>query len=191
MTGPPLLRAGSGSRPHVACLPGTREFTRAKGEIHPMSAKFFESLEKRQLMSATLRNGVLTIEGTELADVIAVSQDATRVRVNENGVASAFAASQVRSVVVNAKGGNDQILGRTNLKKPLTLRGGEDNDTLVGGAAADTFEGGAGTDLADYSIRKDNLKITLDDAANDGAASESDNVKSDVENVRAGSGNDS
>ena len=105
-----------------------------------MSRSFFEPLETRQMLSATLKNGVLTVEGTELADVIAISQDKTNVRVNENGKATAFKASSVKSVVVNGRGGDDQLLGRTNLQKPMTLRGGAGNDILVGGAKGDVFE---------------------------------------------------
>lgn len=156
-----------------------------------MSASFFESLETRQLMSASLVNGILTVTGTNLADILAVSQDATRVRVNDNGAVRTFALASVKSVVVDGLAGNDQLLGRSNLQKPLTLRGGEGNDTLTGGAKADTFEGGNGTDTADYSIRSVNLNISLDNIANDGAAGEGDNVKSDVENIKSGSGSDS
>jgi Ca2+-binding RTX toxin-like protein len=114
---------------------------------------FFEPLEKRQMMSATLKNGVLTVEGTEMPDVIAVSQDAKYVRVNENGKVTPFAVGSVKSVVINARGGNDQLLGRTNLTKPMTLRGGAGDDTLVGGARGDVFEGGTGQDRAATSSR--------------------------------------
>lgn len=155
-----------------------------------MSARFFEPLETRKLMSASLVNGVLTVSGSNLNDVIAVSQDATRVRVNENGVVSAFALSSVNSVVVDGLGGNDQLLGRTNLQKPMTLRGGEGNDTLVGGAKGDLIEGGAGHDRVDYSHRSQNMNISLDDVANDGAANEKDNVRSDIELIQTGRGND-
>jgi Ca2+-binding RTX toxin-like protein len=161
-----------------------------------MSRSFFEPLETRQLMSASLKNGVLAIEGNDLANVIAVSQDSTNVRVNEDGKVTAFRATSVKSIVVNGGGGNDQLLGRTNLKKPMTLRGGAGNDTLVGGAMGDVFEGGPGEDRADYSHRNQNMNISLDDLANDGATNdagavvEKDNVKSDVEVIRTGNGND-
>ena len=161
-----------------------------------MSRSFFEPLEKRQLMSATLKNGVLTIEGNDLPNVIAVSQDSTSVRVNEDGKVTAFKATSVKGIVVNGGGGNDQLLGRTNLKKPMTLRGGAGNDTLVGGAKGDVFEGGPGQDRADYSHRNQNMNISLDDVANDGATNdagavvEKDNVRSDVEVIRTGNGND-
>jgi hemolysin type calcium-binding protein len=65
------------------------------------------------------------------------------------------------------------------------------NDVLDGGPGADTLEGGGGGyDRADYSMRSAPLTITLDGVANDGEAGEGDNVEPDVEDVRAGSGDD-
>jgi len=71
---------------------------------------------------------------------------------------------------------------------------------------ADVYDGGAGVDLADYSDRTKALTITLDDVANDGQfflvplaplspltknVLEGDNVKSSIENVTTGTGDDS
>lgn len=54
------------------------------------------------------------------------------------------------------------------------------------------ISGGSGVDLVDYSKSTANLRITLDDQQNDGDddVGGQDNVKSDVENVIAGRGND-
>jgi Ca2+-binding RTX toxin-like protein len=101
-----------------------------------------------------------------------------------------FTLGSVNSIIVNGLGGNDQLLGRTNLQKPLSLRGGEGNDTLVGGARGDIFQGGNGYDRADYSHRSNNLNISLDDLTNDGALNEKDNVKSDIELIMTGRGSD-
>jgi Ca2+-binding RTX toxin-like protein len=155
-----------------------------------MSARFFESLESRKLMTASLVDGVLRVTGTNLNDVIAVSQDATRVRVTENGTAKNFALSSVRSINVHGLGGNDQLIGRSTLQRPIALRGGEGNDTLIGGRGADILEGGAGFDTADYAGRGHNMFISLDALANDGAANEKDNVKPDIERIFGGPGND-
>jgi Ca2+-binding RTX toxin-like protein len=161
-----------------------------------MPRSFFEPLENRQMMSATLKNGVLTIEGTDLGNVIAVSQDRSNVRVNEDGKVTTFAVGSVKSVVVNVRGGNDQLIGRTNLTKPMTLRGGAGTDLLIGGAKGDVFEGGPDSDLVDYSHRNQSFNISLDNVANDGATDdpgtvvEKDNVKIDVERIKTGNGND-
>src|SRR5439155_7775618 len=63
-------------------------------------------------------------------------------------------------------------------------------DRLVAGPGADTLSGGAGTDTADYSARRAAVTVTLDDRAGDGEAGEGDDVRSDVENVTAGAGDD-
>ncbi|HEY2406725.1 MAG TPA: calcium-binding protein [Polyangiaceae bacterium] len=77
----------------------------------------------------------------------------------------------------------------------LDLLDGENgNDTFDQGAApdcGDTLTGGAGTDTVDYQGRSAALTITIDGAVNDGESGEKDNVKTDVEIVLGGSGNDS
>lgn len=83
------------------------------------------------------------------------------------------------------------------------LTGGAGNDTLSGGAGddvfdegsssngQDTFAGGAGVDRVDYGARSAALTVTIDGTANDGAASEQDNVGTDVEAITGGSAGDS
>lgn len=80
--------------------------------------------------------------------------------------------------VLNGQGGDDQ------------LEGGADNDRLLGGPGADIFDGGAGTDTADYTARITDLSIDLDNVADDGNAGEGDNVRTNVENIWGGRGND-
>jgi Ca2+-binding RTX toxin-like protein len=149
-----------------------------------------ESLENRTLMSASLSKGVLNVLGSAVADVITVSQTQDKIRVTENGVTSNFKVSKVKSIVVDGAGGDDRIVGDSTLTKGFTARGGEGSDTFVSGPKADVFEGGAGTDTADYSARTTGQVVSLDDVANDGSDEEKDNIKSDVENVKTGSGND-
>lgn len=80
-----------------------------------------------------------------------------------------------------------------------SLEGGDDADVLYGDAGNDTIDEGtasnggdvincgAGVDLVDYSGRTANLTVTMDGvAADDGAASEGDNVKSDCDNIVGG-----
>ena len=109
-------------------------------------------------------------------------------------------------------GANDDVLfgGRGNDRMHSgsgnnQMSGGDGNDSMRGGFGRDTFDGGAGTDLADYADRSGDVGITLDDAANDGETffffdatinrtvprTEGDNVRSSVENVTTGTGNDS
>lgn len=93
-----------------------------------------------------------------------------------------------------------------------TAYGGEGDDTLAGGAGSDVlygeggddtfdegamatggdvFHGGVGHDVLDYSARSAAVTVTADGvAANDGATSEGDDAKADVEEIVGGDGND-
>jgi Ca2+-binding RTX toxin-like protein len=71
------------------------------------------------------------------------------------------------------------------------LVGEEGNDLLTGGPGADTMRGGAGTDTVSYADGQAvPVSVTFDGAANDGAATEADNVGVDVENAAGGPGDD-
>ncbi len=80
-----------------------------------------------------------------------------------------------------------------------SLNGGEGSDDLFGGAGADGLFGGDGIDSVFFADDFDpntfrpiirDQSVTLDGAANDGAAGEGDNVGADVEDVSTASGND-
>ena len=88
-----------------------------------------------------------------------------------------------------AKGedGNDVLTGDAGND---SLNGGAGNDTLHGETGADVFVGGAGVDTANYSEKAKNLALDIDNKADDGALGEKDNIKTDVENITGGLGND-
>lgn len=105
---------------------------------------------------------------------------------------------------------NDLLTGDLNAN---TLYGGGGDDALTGGAGADVlygdagddtfkeeaasngadiFNGGVGTDTVDYGSRVAALTVTMDGkTADDGESGETDNVKSDVENLIGGTAADS
>lgn len=99
---------------------------------------------------------------------------------------------------LSGEGGNDRIFGGLGGD---TLSGGGGNDFEFGELGDDRFnegsspngadrlDGGDGKDRAHYNQRSTNLNVTLDGAANDGAAGEGDNVL--TERIFGGSGNDS
>jgi Ca2+-binding RTX toxin-like protein len=127
-----------------------------------------------------------------------------------------FQLSAVQKVVIFADRGADLIvLGR--LPVPAEVYGGRGNDTLsggagadslfgeggddnlfggdgrdyfVGGTEADTMAGGAQRDTVDYSSRTAPLEIGLGLNSDDGEVNERDNVRTDIEVVLGGSGND-
>lgn len=74
------------------------------------------------------------------------------------------------------------------------IDGGDGDDTIDAddptGTGADDIHGGAGHDTVFYNNRRADLSISLDDVADDGSAGEGDDVHSDVEEVYAGTGDD-
>jgi hypothetical protein len=103
-------------------------------------------------ISATLSAGVLRVNGTFLADTIAVRQSNGLITVG--GVAGAFAAAAVSRIEVNGSGGNDTIRlnseampGGQPIVKPCTVRGGTGNDLIIGGYGNDSLYGEAGNDI--------------------------------------------
>ncbi|MEI5522080.1 calcium-binding protein [Streptomyces brasiliscabiei] len=113
------------------------------------------------------------------------------------------------TVVVNAGDGNDIITKTGNVRGELkgesgndvinggpspgsnilnggtgndTLNGGVTFDMLVGGPGADRLSGGGGTtDLVSYLDSTSGVVVDIDNAADDGAGGEGDNVLTDVE----------
>jgi Ca2+-binding RTX toxin-like protein len=71
-----------------------------------------------------------------------------------------------------------------------TLSGGPDDDSLDGGPGADTLGADGGKDTADYGARSADVTVTLDGSAVNGERGEGDFVRTDVVNVKTGSGDD-
>ncbi len=99
---------------------------------------------------------------------------------------------------LEGRGGRDKLRGGNNQD---TLRGEDDNDNLDGGPGGDTMDGGANEsefrgDVADYGIRSTRNHVSLDDARNDGTDAnnngfgEEQDLITNVEGVRGGSGPD-
>ena len=142
---------------------------------------------------------------------------ANGVRINTGDLDDVVNAPLPLAVNVNAGAGNDRVSTGTG---DDTLSGSDGNDVLRGGFGADRIDGGrgdnqwfgdggrdtvvaggtvngadvmfggAGSDVVTYSGRTARVVVTLDDVANDGEANERDNVRSDIEEVTGGRGND-
>lgn len=63
------------------------------------------------------------------------------------------------------------------------LTGGPGNDALDGGSGADELSGGSGIDWVTYDGSAVGVTVTVDNLAGDGAPSEGDNIRTDVEDV--------
>ena len=133
-----------------------------------------EPLEPRRLYAGvTLKNGILTINGTNDADDLGVTQQretettptgnirfVNHLIVNLNGVFEGdFSYFGLEKVDVNLKGGNDLFtVGKKDL--PFDITGGDGDDTISGGLASDTIRGGAGANILSGGKGNDHLIST-------------------------------
>ena len=129
----------------------------------------------------------LSLDGRDRDDQIVVTVPAPTTVTLIGGEGDDVLAGGDGVDTLNAGAGADRLDGGAGND---TLNGDSGDDRLVGATGADVLNGGTGTDTADYSARSASLTISLDGTANDGAPGETDNAKTDVENVDGGSGND-
>lgn len=114
------------------------------------SPALFQPLESRQLLAASLANGVLTVDGTENADHIGLDpRTTTQLRVEIGTRKQFFDLRQITKIVVNGYGGNDSI--EVNKRNPIAIgveiHGGDGNDYIKGSNASDRLYGEAGDDF--------------------------------------------
>jgi Ca2+-binding RTX toxin-like protein len=111
------------------------------------------------LVTASLSGGTLTVNGTSTIDTISlVAGSKGRVNVVGNGkTVSGSPFSGVARIVVNGNDGSDRIDAST-MVIPVTLNGGNGDDTLIGGSGADLLSGGAGNDNMEGNAGNDTLR---------------------------------
>jgi Ca2+-binding RTX toxin-like protein len=91
---------------------------------------------------------------------------------------------------LNGAAGNDTLTGNDG---DDTFNGETGNDYMFASSSTDgndTFNGGIGADTVDYGAVSAALTLSIDNTANDGVSGETDNVKTDIETLIGGSGND-
>ena len=132
-----------------------------------------ESLERRDVPTAStvavsLANGVLTIQGTDHADVVSVSKSGTQLSVavtsdGPNAVYN-FALKDVSQIQFFGGDGNDIFNNSTSINTYADGGAGDDSvytgagdDTLIGGDGNDVLSGGAGNDVLDGGAGNDAL----------------------------------
>src|SRR3954452_2866083 len=106
---------------------------------------FIQPLEGRQLLSTTLVAGLLTVTGTNSADIIQLDLSGSYVIVTEGRTSRRFTSASITRISINTLAGSDFIsLGRVSA--PATIFGGDGNDSIAGGAGSDSIDGGNGND---------------------------------------------
>jgi hypothetical protein len=112
-----------------------------------------EPLECRHLMAITaaFSGGVLTVTGTDDAEVFVFRQVSGSLRID--GVQGTFATSQIKRFVVDARGGNDSIHldsqwtpGQQAITLSVAVLGGDGDDTVYAGEGHDYIFGELGND---------------------------------------------
>jgi Ca2+-binding RTX toxin-like protein len=108
-----------------------------------------------------------------------------------------FLAGHLGNDTVNGDDGNDTADGAEG-NDALNGGAGSDNlrgftgtDILDGGTGADTMSGGDGTDTVTYASRTADVTVDTLGDPDDGQRGENDQVRTDIESVRTGSGDDS
>src|SRR5918993_1229355 len=96
-----------------------------------------EQLERRQLLDATLVDGVITITGSSAVDIVIVSVDplnsrSVLVQLND-ATGQSFALEDTTGILIDVFEGNDRIAFdpvRGHVLLPTTIRGGAGNDRI-------------------------------------------------------------
>jgi Ca2+-binding RTX toxin-like protein len=113
---------------------------------------------------ATLRNGSLTVDGTNAEDKITLRLQAAAVQVDfgDDGTPDfSFSAADVNAIGVNAGNADDTVrVDETGgaFTIPVTIDGGNGNDNLSGGSGDDTLVGGNGDDILNGGAGTDTLQ---------------------------------
>jgi Ca2+-binding RTX toxin-like protein len=136
--------------------------------------------------------GIDVLNGGDGVDTVSYTDRSGNVTADLDGLADDGEALELDTIgldVENLTGGSgdDTLTGDANSN---TLTGNAGADTLDGGLGADTLSGGADVDTVTYASRIYDVTTSLDNVSNDGEAGENDDVRSDVQNIIGGAGND-
>lgn len=130
-----------------------------------------EVLERRDVPSAStpstvhLTAGVLTVLGSDAADPITIAQGVGRITVTDAGrVLKQLSAASVTKIVVDAGFGNDTVIVKAGVVKPVIVYGGYGVDFLYGGKGHDQLYGGA---EADYLFGRGGNDLLIGGDGND------------------------
>jgi Ca2+-binding RTX toxin-like protein len=105
-----------------------------------------ETLESRRLLSVSLSDGILLVQGTTADDEVNIYRTVDDVVVDLNGNEDRFPAGQVGGILVDTGFGADTIILSRTLQIRSQLKGGRGNDSISGGDNRDVIYGEGGDD---------------------------------------------
>jgi Ca2+-binding RTX toxin-like protein len=155
-----------------------------------------ESEEREQLEgSVRLKNGIATVEGTAGSDTstarVAGSQYKLDVDLGGDPIQVLFDRDVVSSILMTSYDGDDELTAISTVEIPVTLIGGDGDDTLRGSVGADSIRGGAGDDVMYGGNGNDTLRGAGGDDSMYGSLGHDDIEDTSGHNyVAAGSGDD-
>ena len=174
------LRAGAGERNdlHVSLGSGVLTVTEATPFTTLRAGFGCTQASAARVTCSASGVGRVFVEAGDGADTITFDADIAATL--DDGEGDDVVHGGPRGDLFIGAGGDDTLFGR----------GGDDRFGDAGGAGADGLDGGTGRDTADYSGRANDVTVTLDGTAGDGAAGENDDIEPTVDDVRGGSGDD-
>jgi Ca2+-binding RTX toxin-like protein len=108
-------------------------------------------------VAAAISGGILTVTGTSAIDTISLVPSSRGITVIGNGKSiSGSPFHGVSKIVVNGNDGADRI-DASAVAVPVTLNGGNGDDTLIGGSGNDLLQGGNDDDNLDGGAGDDRL----------------------------------
>lgn len=110
-----------------------------------------------QPMFASVTNGVLSVVGTEVNDVVSLTSASGMITVNEDGFSQQFVSAGLHGITIAGLAGNDSIIVGSGIVG-VSIAGGQGADTLTGGGGNDTIQGGKGGDLIQGGGGNDSLQ---------------------------------
>ncbi len=146
----------------TALVAGAAGIAAGPGKAAPVrhAAKASHAHKTDKFKHPKLTHGVLTIEGTDASDRIALRLQAgypgvLQVDVGDDGSADfSFERDRIAKVAVDGRAGDDFVRidesnGVFTDSIPTTIAGGDGNDNLAGGTGSETLLGGDGNDSID------------------------------------------
>ena len=154
-----------------------------------------ERLESRTLLAAT-PPGTVVVNGTNTGDIIQIdirrASDGTKqLIVNITGVQRKFDLTGISTIEINSLDGNDTVIVRDRVVRPIFINGGLGDDLITSGAGDDHLIGGRGFDRVNGGDGRDFIKgYDNDDFLQGNGGDDKIDGGTGQDTIRGNSGND-